>query len=126
MPDGAEVRFADGAAGPQRAVAGKDFGDFVVWRRDGTPSYQLACAVDDAELGVTEVVRGADLIASTFRQILLYRALGREPPDFFHCPLVRDAAGRRLAKRDQAASLRALRAAGRSPAEVIASFASPA
>ena len=126
VPDGAEVGFADGAAGPQRAVAGKDFGDFVVWRRDGTPSYQLACTVDDAELGVTEVVRGADLIASTFRQILLYRALGRRPPEFYHCPLVRDAAGRRLAKRDQAASLRALRAAGRSAAEVVASFASPA
>ena len=84
---------------------------------------QLACTVDDAEFGITEVVRGADLIASTFRQILLYRALGWAPPEFFHCPLVRDSAGRRLAKRDQATSLRALRAAGRSAAEVIASLA---
>ena len=123
VPDGAEVVFSDGAAGRQGAVAGQDFGDFVVWRREGTPSYQLACTVDDAEFGITEVVRGADLIASTFRQILLYRALGWAPPEFFHCPLVRDSAGRLLAKRDQAQSLRALRAAGRSAAEVIASLA---
>jgi glutamyl/glutaminyl-tRNA synthetase len=125
VPDGAEVAFVDGAAGPQRAIAGRDFGDFIVWRKEGVPSYQLACAVDDAELGVTEVVRGADLIPSTFRQILLHQALGHPVPAFYHCSLVRDAAGRRLAKRQDDLSLRALRAAGVSPAQVIARFGPP-
>jgi glutamyl/glutaminyl-tRNA synthetase len=78
--------------------------------------------VDDAELGLTEVVRGADLIPSTFRQILLHRALGLTSPEFFHCALVRDAGGRRLAKRHQALSIRAQRTAGITAAEVIAAF----
>ncbi|MDR0901166.1 MAG: tRNA glutamyl-Q synthetase, partial [Opitutaceae bacterium] len=88
VPDGETIAFADGLAGPQQAVAGRDFGDFLVWRKDDTPSYQLACAVDDAGMGVTEVVRGADLINSTFRQLLLFRALGAPAPKFYHCPLV--------------------------------------
>lgn len=125
VPDGAAVAFADGGAGLQQAVAGRDFGDFIVWRKDGYPSYQLACAVDDGELGITEVVRGADLIPSTFRQILLEQALADPVPAFYHCALVRDAAGRRLAKRQDDLSLRALRAAGQSPAEVIARFGTP-
>jgi glutamyl-queuosine tRNA(Asp) synthetase len=107
------VEFVDGHAGPQRFVAGRDFGDFLIWRKDGFPTYQLAVVVDDAAMGITEVVRGADLLASTAQQILLYRALGHRPPDFFHCPLVRDAAGRRLAKREGAHSLRSMREAGR-------------
>ncbi len=93
----------------QQFVAGKDFGDFVVWRHDDVPAYQLACVVDDAAMQITEVVRGADLLVSTARQILLYRALGLKPPEFFHCPLMQDESGQRLAKRHDALSLRTLR-----------------
>lgn len=123
VPDGEEIAFTDGRLGRQAAVAGRDFGDFLVWRRDGIPSYQLACAVDDAEFGITEVVRGEDLVRSTFRQLLLFRALGAPPPAYFHAALLRDDQGARLAKRHDALSLRALRAAVRSPAELIAGFA---
>ncbi len=114
--DGECIRYDDEALGPQSAVAGRDFGDFVVWRRDGVPAYQLAVVVDDAAMGITEVVRGEDLRLSTFRQLLLYRALGWQPPRFFHAPLVTDpATGLRLAKRHAALSLRQLRAAGAIP-----------
>jgi glutamyl-tRNA synthetase len=99
-------------------VAGRDFGDFLVWRKDDMPSYQLACVVDDAALGITEVVRGADLMRSTFRQLLLFRALGLTAPAFYHCPLVHDEAGVRLAKRHDALALRTLREQGRSPEEL--------
>lgn len=122
VPDGMPVTFADAAAGPQSFVAGRDFGDFLVWRRDGFPSYELACAADDLAMGITEVVRGADLLLSTARQILLYRALGAAPPAFCHAPLVRDASGRRLAKRDADEGLAALRARGVDPAELRAAF----
>jgi len=115
VPDGETVSFTDGNLGPQRFVAGTDFGDFVLWRHDDVPAYQLACAVDDAAMNVTEVVRGADLLVSTARQLLLYRALGRTPPRFFHCELMRDGQGKRLAKRHDALSLRALREQGKTP-----------
>ena len=118
VPDGEAIEFTDAALGPQRAVAGVDFGDFLVWRKDDLPSYQLACTVDDALMQITEVVRGADLIASTARQLLLYRALGWPAPQFFHCPLVLDETGRRLAKRDASTTVRGLRAAGLTPTEV--------
>ncbi len=118
VPDGETVSFVDENFGPQSFVAGKDFGDFVVWRHDGVPAYQLAVVVDDAAMGVTEVVRGEDLLKSTARQLLLYRALRAAPPRFYHCPLVTDEGGVRLAKRHDALSLRALRAAGRSPGEL--------
>ena len=118
VSDGEVVEFIDGHFGPQRAVAGVDFGDFLVWRKDGFPSYQLACAVDDAAMRIIEVVRGEDLITSTFRQLLIFRALGFASPAFHHCPLLADEHGTRLAKRHDALSLRALRAAGRSPAEL--------
>jgi len=123
VPDGLELRFRDGAAGPQAAVAGRDFGDFLVWRKDDTPSYQLACAVDDAELGVTEVVRGEDLLRSTLRQLLLLAALGAPTPQYRHLPLVRDESGTRLAKRHDALALRTLRARGVDPATLRAGFA---
>lgn len=87
-------------------------GDFLVWTKAGVPSYQLACAVDDAEMGVTDVVRGADLLESAAMQSLLLRAMGREPPRWWHLPLVRDAQGRRLAKRDGVEGLDALRQSG--------------
>ncbi|MBI3417470.1 MAG: tRNA glutamyl-Q(34) synthetase GluQRS [Verrucomicrobia bacterium] len=109
VPDGETISFVDGQFGSQQFVAGKDFGDFVIWQHDDLPSYQLAVVVDDAAMQITEVVRGADLLLSTARQLLLYRALGLAAPDFFHCPLVTDEAGVRLAKRHDALSLRALR-----------------
>jgi glutamyl-tRNA synthetase len=115
VPDGETISFADGNFGGQKFVAGKDFGDFVVWRHDGIPAYQLACVVDDAAMQITEVVRGADLLISTARQILLYRALGLTPPEFFHCVLMLDEKGVRLAKRHDVLSLRQLRAEGRKP-----------
>lgn len=125
VQDGEAVEFVDGRLGRQRFVAGKDFGDFVVWRRDAAPSYELAVVVDDARMGITEVVRGEDLLVSTARQLLLYRALGWSPPRFWHAPLVRDAGGRRLAKRDAALALRALRASGVAPHELAALIERP-
>ena len=113
------IEFVDQNLGRQRFVAGVDFGDFAVWRRDGTPTYQLACVADDAAMRITEVVRGADLLKSTARQILLYRALGLRPPRWFHCRLVLDQHGRRLAKRHDALSLRSLRQQGRTPMNIL-------
>ncbi len=118
VPDGESIEFVDGQYGPQRFVAGRDFGDFLVWRQDGYPAYQLAVVVDDAMMGITEVVRGSDLLRSTARQLLLYRALGHAPPLFYHCQLVTDSSGVRLAKRHDTLSLRSLRAQGVSPEEV--------
>jgi glutamyl/glutaminyl-tRNA synthetase len=112
VPDGEEIYFDDLHLGPQRLTAGRDFGDFIVWRRDDVPAYQLAVVVDDAAMRITEVVRGADLLKSTARQILLYRALEIEPPQFYHCDLVRDENGVRLAKRHDALSIRELRDTG--------------
>ncbi len=119
VPDGGVVEFDDLNLGPQRFVAGQDFGDFLVWRRDGVPSYQLACVVDDAAMRITEVVRGADLLKSTARQILLNRALGYGDPAWYHCGLVVDHNGRRLAKRHDALSLRALRQSGLTPMKIL-------
>jgi glutamyl-tRNA synthetase len=115
VPEGETISFTDGRAGPQAFVAGRDFGDFVVWRQDDASAYQLAVVVDDSAMAITEVVRGADLLVSTVRQLLLYRALGLRPPEFYHCPLVTDGAGVRLAKRHDALSLRTLRERGFSP-----------
>jgi glutamyl-tRNA synthetase len=134
VPDGEVVEFQDLNLGPQRFVAGVDFGDFIVWRRDGVrgppraglrpwgggvPSYQLACVTDDAAMGITEVVRGADLLRSTARQISLNRALGLESPAWYHCALAVDRNGQRLAKRHDALSLRALRQRGLTPKDVL-------
>jgi len=126
VPDGETLAFDDGHYGPQSALAGRDFGDFLVWRKDGVPSYQLACAVDDAELGITEVVRGADLIKSTFRQLLVIRALGHAVPAYHHCPLMLDDRGERLAKRHDSLSLRTLRERGTTPSEILRQFAAEA
>ena len=115
VPEGETISFHDENLGPQRYLAGKDFGDFVVWRHDDVPAYQLSVVADDAAMQITEVVRGADLLRSTARQLLLYRALRLPPPKFFHCPLMTDAAGVRLAKRHDALSLRQLRDRGATP-----------
>ena len=137
--DGEAVEFTDLNLGRQHYVAGvgqdgvgqdgagknKDFGDFLVWRRDDVPAYQLAVVVDDAEMRITEVVRGADLLKSTARQLLLLRALGYDAPDYFHCELVRDAAGMRLAKRHDALSIRQLRESGMTAEEVWEMAACP-
>ena len=124
LTDGEPIAFTDNnpGFGEQSFVAGRDLGDFPVWRRDGVPAYQLAVVVDDAAMRVTEVVRGADLLLSTARQILLQRALGLPALEYFHCELVKDADGQRLAKRHDALSLRALRAEGWTPERVLASF----
>lgn len=115
VPDGEKISFVDGNFGQQQFVAGSHFGDFVVWRPDDHPAYQLAVVVDDAAMQITEVVRGADLLVSTARQILLFRALSLPIPDYFHCELMTDENGVRLAKRHASLSLRALRESGQSP-----------
>lgn len=122
VPDDRAVAFEDARAGAQQATTGRDFGDFIVWRKDDTPSYQLATVVDEIEFGITEVVRGADLIKSTFRQLLLFEALGRLAPRYYHAPLVLDDKGERLAKRHDALALRTLRAEGRTARSIIEQF----
>jgi glutamyl-tRNA synthetase len=122
VPDGWTISFEDGRLHQQAFVAGKDFGDFVLWRHDDVPSYQLAVVVDDAAMQITEVVRGEDLLMSTARQILIYEALGHTPPNFYHCPLMLDDAGERLAKRIASLSLRQLRATGKTPEQLRASW----
>ena len=97
--------FTDGHMGPYRENLARDCGDFLLRRSDGMFAYQLAVVVDDAAMGVTEVVRGADLLDSTPRQLYLYRLLGLEPPAFFHGPLLLTSDGRRLSKRNADAGL---------------------
>jgi glutamyl-tRNA synthetase len=125
VPDDEGISFIDQHLGPQTFIAGRDFGDFIFWRRDDVPAYQLAVVVDDAAMGITEVVRGADLLKSAARQILLYRALGLSIPDFYHCDLVRDEAGVRLAKHHDSLSIRNLRELGW-PAEEVRAGTKPA
>ena len=120
VPDGRVIEFDDAQAGRVRRTAGVDFGDFVVWRRDDLPAYELAVVADDHAMEIAEVVRGADLLTSTARQLLLSEALGWPAPAFCHVPLVRDAAGRRLAKRTGGLAIRDLRARGFSAADVLA------
>jgi glutamyl-tRNA synthetase len=124
VPDGERIEFVDERIGRQSAVAGRDFGDFIVWRRDDVPAYQLAVVVDDAAMRISEVVRGEDLLVSTFRQLLLYRALDLMPPRFFHTSLVVDESGKRLAKRHGSLSLRALKENGLAPGELRARYMS--
>jgi glutamyl-queuosine tRNA(Asp) synthetase len=119
VPDGAVIRFEDKNLGPQSFIAGRDFGDFLVWRKDALPSYQLACVVDDADTNITEVVRGRDLLKSTARQILLQRALNLPTPAYFHTHLLIDEHGIRLAKRHDALAIRTLRQQGLTPVEVL-------
>ena len=120
VPDGEVVGFVDGSVGAQSFTAGVDFGDFLVWRKDGLPSYQLACVVDDAAMGITEVVRGADLLKSTARQMLLQRALGLSGVSYFHTRLMVDELGVRLAKRHDALAIRTLLQRGLRREDVLA------
>lgn len=115
-----EVALEDGILGPYRCNVAREVGDFLLARRDGTFAYQLAVVVDDARSGVTEVVRGADLLPSAARQWLLQRALGLPSPRGYHVPLVLDADGRRLAKRSGALALAELRARGVDGRAVVA------
>jgi len=119
-----EVCFDDGLAGPCCFDPSAETGDFVVRRKDGVAAYQLAVVVDDAAMGITHVVRGADLLSSTARQILLYRALDLPIPGFLHVPLLMGADGERLAKRHGAVSLSDLRASGVRPRAVVGWLAS--
>jgi glutamyl-tRNA synthetase len=125
VPEG-EVAFDDGVHGPQRRDVAAETGDFVVARADGIPAYQLAVVVDDAAMGVEEVVRGDDLLGSTARQLLLYRALGLRAPRFAHVPLVNGEDGARLAKRHGALSLGELRERGADPRAVVGLLAASA
>lgn len=102
------ISFIDGHLGAYAEYLPRDCGDFIIRRSDGLYAYQLAVVTDDAESGVTEVVRGADILSSTPRQILLQRLLGFPTPHYYHIPLLTDDNGRRLAKRDADASLSAL------------------
>ena len=114
-----EVCFDDLVNGRSCQDVSAAVGDFVVRRADGLFAYQLAVVVDDALMGITQVVRGADLLGSTARQIQLQQALGYPQPAYAHVPLVLDEAGHRLAKRDQATGMRQLREAGVPPERVL-------
>lgn len=121
VPD-REIAFTDGHLGHYAENLARDCGDFVVRRGDGVYAYQLAVTVDDARMGVTEVVRGADLLSSTPRQLYLYQTLGLQAPAFYHCPLLLAPGGRRLSKRDGDDSLEHLRTKY-SAAEIIGKLA---
>lgn len=116
------VDFLDGVAGPQSFPPGAG-GDFVVRRADGIFGYQIAVVVDDAAMGITDVLRGWDLLDSTPRQILLYRALGLPVPRFAHAPLLYGPDGQRLSKRHGAVAVAGMRAAGTRPEVVVGHLA---
>lgn len=116
--DDAPISFHDEIQGPV-TIRPRELGDFVLWRKDGLPSYQLAVTVDDAAMGITQVLRGRDLIQSTARQLALYKALGLQAPKHWaHAPLMIDPTGRRLAKREGDLSIKALRERGVKPEKV--------
>lgn len=118
------IQFDDLLHGTISESVATTVGDFIVRRSDGIVSYQLAVVVDDAVMGITQVVRGDDLLASTARQLALFAALGYPPPqEYAHVPLMTDADGVRLAKRDAAAGLDVSRAAGYAPGQILASLA---
>jgi glutamyl-tRNA synthetase len=122
VPQGA-WRVEDEVYGPIAQVLTEEVGDLIVRRADGLYAYQLAVVVDDALMGVTDVVRGYDLLDSAPRQAALYAALGLPTPRFWHVPLMRDEAGNRLSKRDGAESIAALRARGMTPERLCGQLA---
>ena len=103
------VRFTDGIFGPYEEDLAKECGDFILRRADGVYAYQLAVTADDIDAGVTQVVRGRDLLSSTPRQMYIYRLLGAKSPRYFHVPLLTAPDGRRLSKRDRDLDLGVLR-----------------
>lgn len=119
VSEGEVIRVSDVRKGEVSYTAGVDFGDFSIWRRDNIPAYDFSVVVDDFHQKITEVVRGEDLLRSTARQLLLYRALNANPPTWCHEPLVRDKEGNRLAKRFHSLSIRELRERGEPPAGVL-------
>ncbi len=123
VDDERRVTFSDLLAGRQHQHVQKVVGDFIVRRADGIFAYQFAVVVDDALMQITQVVRGADLLASTARQILLYEALGSPVPVFAHVPLLADSEGKRLSKRLQSEGLEPLRAVGETPGRVVGRLA---
>jgi len=119
-------RFIDAVKGPQSATPNDFGGDFVIWKNDGSPSYQLACVADDHAMEITQVLRGDDLVTSTFRQLQLYRAFNWNPPQFSHVPLVVGPDGRRLAKRHGDTRLETIRRQGIAPETLLGLLASSA
>lgn len=117
------VSFIDLLAGPVEQQVHHEIGDFIVCRSDGIFAYQFAVVVDDALMRINQVVRGADLMQSTARQILLYEALEFPTPAFAHVPLLLDEQGKRFSKRVQSAGLEPLRAAGATPAQIVGQLA---
>ena len=121
--DRGEVDWNDRLLGDHSEDVSKTVGDFVLRRADGTPSYQLAVTTDDSEMRISDVIRADDLVSSTARQILIYRALGFHAPRYAHVPLMLGPDGKRLAKSHGAIGVRALRADGKSAEEVIGALA---
>ena len=117
--EGPAVRFDDEVMGPVEDDVTETSGDFVLKRRDGVYSYQFSVVVDDILMGITNVVRGDDIVTSTGRQILLYRALGHRPPTFAHVPLVLDCDGNKLSKRHPAMQIADMKEKGLDPTVVI-------
>lgn len=123
VPDERVVTFNDLVAGSNSQQVQQSVGDFILRRSDGIFAYQFAVVVDDGLMRINQVVRGADLLASTARQVLLFEALGVPVPTFAHVPLWLDSTGQRLSKRDQSAGLEPLRAGGATPEQIIGQLA---
>jgi glutamyl-tRNA synthetase len=116
-----EITVIDAFQGEVRQNVARSVGDFVLQRGDGVYAYQLAVVVDDLAMHITEVVRGADLLDSVPRQVLLAQLLGGQPPSFAHLPMITDIDGVALHKRNPKHTVRGLRALGRAPFELLAS-----
>jgi len=114
---GQKTTFFDNRLGEISFQSGRDYGDFLIWSKDGYPTYEMAVVVDDVLTGITEVVRGEDLLISTARQLSIYDIWKKPVPAFFHCPLVKDENGVRLAKSYDSESIRSYREKGVSPTD---------
>jgi glutamyl-tRNA synthetase len=125
VPEG-EIAIADEVSGISHWDVARDVGDFLIAKRDKAPAYQLAVVVDDAAQGISEVLRGDDLLPSAARQWHVQNALGLPHPNWYHVPLVTDFSGRRLAKREADLSLAELRAGGSDPRAIVAWVATSA